>query len=192
MLPNCRITCSNARTFVRIAREEQVATLRCAHFCQNRARRTNCQVMQDSPASGSRQFCHRSAGSGQRPGARRAFNRAPRSARAVAAGSRILRRRCHATSLPCCSVALLPLPSPSALRASKHAILGSRPWKYTLPYPKTCHFGHPTSGIQRYRWVEHALFAHPRQGPTPGVSAHSRNGDDHAIYCVVFSIFVSA
>ena len=142
-----RLRCSDARTFARIAREEQVATLQCAHFCQNRARRTNCQVMQDSPASGSRQFCHRSAGSGQRPGARRAFNRAPRSARAVAAGSRILRRRCHATSLPCCSVALLPLPSPSALRASKHAILGSRPWKYTPPCPKTCHFGFPTLEI---------------------------------------------
>ena len=38
-----RLRCSDARTFARIAREEQVATLQCAHFCQNRARRTNCQ-----------------------------------------------------------------------------------------------------------------------------------------------------
>ena len=128
---------------------------------------------------------------------------------AVPCCSGALLLRCPAAPVPCCSVALLPPPSPSAFRAPKHAILGSRPWKYTLPCPKTCHFGHPTPGIQRYRWVEHALFAHPlsennpslgktaifappRQGPTPGVLVHSRNGDDHAIYCVVFSIFVSA
>ena len=104
-----RLRCSNARIFVRIAREEQVATLQCAHFCQNCARRTNCQVTQDSPAAGSRQFCHRSAGSGQRPGARRAFSRARRSARAGAAGSRKLRRRCQMVppknaGILCCSL----------------------------------------------------------------------------------------
>ena len=43
---------------------------------------------------------------GQQPGARRAFSRAPRSARAVAAGSRSLRRRCPAPAYPC-----LPPPS---------------------------------------------------------------------------------
>ena len=81
----------NARTFAGNVLEKQVATLQCAHFCLNRARGTWRQAVMQPLAE-----------AGQRPGARRAFSRAPRRARAVAAGSRIFRRRCP----------LLPLPPP--------------------------------------------------------------------------------
>ena len=49
-----RLRRSDARTFARIAREEQVATLQCAHFCQNCARRTGCDAQMRAFLSESR------------------------------------------------------------------------------------------------------------------------------------------
>ncbi len=168
MLPNCRITCSNARIFVRFAREEQVAMLRCAHFCQNRARRTNCQECNVVRQLVVWSFCHRSAGSGQRPGARRAFNRAPRSACAGAAGSRILRRRCPAAPVPCCSGALLlrcpAAPLPCCLRLLRlPSVPQNMPFWAPDPgntpsVPQNMPFWVPDPGDTPFRTPKHAIL----------------------------------
>ena len=98
---------------------------------------------------------------GQQPGARRAFRRAPRSARAVAAGSRSFRRRCPAPVYPLFTPAFsLPSPclppafprlrstepaKPAKLvwRTPKTAILVSRPRENCPLCPKNRHFGVP-------------------------------------------------
>ena len=114
--------------------------------------------MQCSPAAGRMEFlpsfsrfratAGREEGLQQSPPQRlRRSRRIAYTPAAVPCYSGALLLRCPATPVPCCSVAQLPPPSPSALRAPKHAILGSRPWKYTPPCPKTCHFGFPTLEI---------------------------------------------
>ena len=80
---------------------------------------------------------------GQQPGARRAFPRAPRSARAVAAGFRIFRRRCPEAPVLHRPFRLLPPPSPPAFRTPKQGILGSRAQENAASCPKTGHFGFP-------------------------------------------------
>ena len=91
---------------------------------------------------------------GQQPGARRAFRRAPRSARAVAAGSRSFRRRCPAPVYPLFTPAF-SLPSPafappnpqnpqnSSGVPQKPPFLVSRARENCPLYPKTSHFGVP-------------------------------------------------
>ena len=131
----------NARTIAKNARKRHVATLPRAHFRLNRARRTGCQARQVVWQLVARQFCRRSAGSGQQPGARRAFPRAPRSARAVAAGSRSLRRRC-----PLCPCLLLPLPadcrqpSPPSPPPLRRLFVALSPWLASPNPSKLWHF----------------------------------------------------
>ncbi len=107
-------------------------------------------------------------GTGQQPGARRAFRRAPRSARAVAAGSRSLRRRCPAPVYPLLTPAFslpstafappnpqnspcvpqnqsfwCPRSAKTARRTPKPVILVSRARENCPLCPKTCPFGVP-------------------------------------------------
>ena len=103
---------------------------------------------------------------GQQPGARRAFPRAPRSARAVAAGFRIIRRRCPEAPVLHRPFRLLPPPSPPAFRTPKQAILGSRTWKNSPLCPKNSHFGIPTLG-KRLSVPQNRAFWGPEPRKTP-------------------------
>ena len=116
----------------------------------------------------------------------------PRSARAVAAGARIFRRRCPFSLMPrspgaslsrCPVTPLSRSPSASAFsaypRAPKQAFLESRTWENTPPCPKTCHFGFPSPG-KRTSVPQNRSFWGPEAGNSTlplgktGVFAHPR------------------
>ncbi len=127
----------------------------------NQTRKTSAPLGKAGTFAHPRQGKHLPVGqTGQQPGARRAFHRAPRGARAVAAGSRSLRRRCpdyHWFRRFPSPRLLLTVPPPSlrlrftepakpgepACRAPKTAFLVSRVRKTRLPYPKNSLFGVP-------------------------------------------------